>query len=252
MGFDEKLEIIPGLIFKEMIFLIYGTDTIRARDRARQLVSVLRNKKPDAGYVELEEKTERGKLEELFASQGLFGPKLVVFADGLLSKAEGRDLVVEKIPKLAGSENIFIFLEGKLEAKTVSVFKKWAEKAECHDKLEKKPDFNIFSLADYLGRKDKKNLWVSYQEALRRGVAPEEIHGTLFWQVKTLLIAGRSENISDSGLKPYSWTKAKSALRNWKEEELQNLASNLVEIYHQARRGEYELDTALERVILDL
>jgi hypothetical protein len=56
----------------------------------------------------------------------------------------------------------------------------------------------------------------------------------------------------EAGLKPFSWTKAKSALRNWNLEELRAVSDKIVSLYHDSRRGEHELVTALEKFILDL
>ena len=156
------------------------------------------------------------------------------------------------MPMIAESENVFVFLEDVLKADLLKVFEKHAQKVQEFKKLEKKERFNSFLLADALGRRDKEKLWVLYHQALSEGLAPEELHGTLFWQVKALVGATLVKTGGEAGLKPFPWTKAKSFLRNWKPEELKQVSSKMVSIYHDSRRGEHELQTALEKFILDL
>ena len=137
-------------------------------------------------------------------------------------------------------------------SKLLKVFEKHAVKVQEFKKIEKKERFNSFLLADALGQRNKEKLWVLYHQALTEGLAPEELHGTLFWQVKALLSATLVKTAGEAGLKPFPWTKAKSFLRNWNQDELKKVSSKMVSIYHDSRRGEHELQTALEKFILDL
>jgi len=117
------------------------------------------------------------------------------------------------------------------------------------EKKEKKDAFNIFSLTDALGERNKKRLWTRYQEALRAGSAPEEIHGILFWQLKTLLLVSKG---ATAGIKPFVITKAKHFLGNYTENELEDLTKSFVDLYHDARRGKIDFDIGLEKILLSL
>ncbi len=105
-------------------------------------------------------------------------------------------------------------------------------------------------LADALAARDKKTLWIRYVEAIESGAVAEELHGILFWQVKTMLLAQQSKTAEEAGLKPFPYSKAKGALKNWKPGEVEKLSSDLVSIYHRAHRGEGELALLTERLLL--
>jgi DNA polymerase III delta subunit len=199
-----------------------------------------------------EEGISEAKLEELAGSQGLFERKFIVFADRLSEKVSDAEIILGEIPLIAESDNVFVFLEGSLKADILKVFKKYSNQVQNFEKVEKKERFNSFSLADALGERNKEKLWILYRKALGSGLSPEELHGTLFWQAKTMRAVSLVQTASEAGLKPFSWTKAKSALKNWKESELRDLTSDLVSIYHNSRRGKHDLETALERLILGI
>jgi DNA polymerase III delta subunit len=234
-----------------MLFLIYGNDTEKAGDKAREIVSALQKKKPDATLVKVEGVIDSSRFDEFSQSQGLFENKFIVFLDKVCSTESGFDIVSKKIKIIAESQNVFVFLEGSLKAEVLKTFKKHSDKIQEFKKFEKKERFNAFLLAEAFSNKDKKSLWVLYRRALRNGLSPEELHGTIFWQAKTLMSVFLVGSASEAGLKPFSWTKAKSAIRNWKIEEIRKAVSDLVSVYHDARRGKFELETGLERFILE-
>ena len=115
-----------------------------------------------------------------------------------------------------------------------------------------KINFNIFSITEALAERDKKNAWILYQKALGAGLTPEEVFWKLVWQVKSLMLASRTKTAEEAGMKSYPYSKAKSALRNWKEGELENLSRKLVVGYHACRLGEEEMETFVEKVLLSL
>ena len=236
-----------------MSYLIYGNDWQKARAKAREILSSLQKKRPDAVIVSLEEGgISETKIEELAGSQGLFERKFIVFSDRICADAGNAEIIKDKLPMIAASENVFVFLEDALKVDLLKVFEKHAAKVQEFKKIEKKERFNSFLLADALGQRNKERLWVLYHQALREGIVAEELHGTLFWQIKAMRSAEMVKTPAEAGLKPFSWTKAKSALRNWKPEELRAASNKIVSLYHDARRGKHELVTALEKFILDL
>ena len=119
--------------------------------------------------------------------------------------------------------------------------------------LDKKGrEFNIFALTDALGARDKKRAWILYQQALVAGRSAEEVFFKLFWQAKTMLIASRTKSVGETDMKPFPYSKAKSFLKNFKQGELEKLSEDLVIGYHQARRGEGEVETLVEKILLGL
>ena len=161
--------------------------------------------------------------------------------------------------------------ESKLAKPTFEKIKKAAIKTDVFDSpmsaKADKQELNIFSLGDALGRKDKKQLWVLLYQALRSGITPEQIHGTLFAQVKNLAFIKRAETPSfakssgeamekvktnELGLHPFVVKKTTVFVKNFSQEELEKLSRKLVTIYHAARGGGDELPVALEKFILSL
>ena len=113
-------------------------------------------------------------------------------------------------------------------------------------------EFNIFVLTDALGARKKKEAWILYQKALSAGLSAEEIFFKLFWQVKSMLIAARTRNVGETDMKTFPYNKAKSFLKNFKSEELENLSENIIIGYQEARRGMGEMETLVEKTILKL
>jgi DNA polymerase III delta subunit len=241
-----------------MIYLLYGNDIQTSRKKLHTLLDGLFKKRPDAEYFHItSENASEFSVEELISSQGLFEQKYIVVLDNLFedkAKENNRkDELLKELKEMQKAEHIFIFLEGKLDKKTLTRFEKYAEKVqECSVDEKKKERFNTFSLTDALGKRDRKSLWTLYQKAKVERIADEEIHGILFWQVKSMLLALQSSNAKEAGLNPFVFSKSKGFLKNYSEKELRGLSQKLVALSHDARRGIHEFGVALERFILAL
>ena len=243
-----------------MLYFLHGTDTDKAREKAHETLAVLQKKKPGAELFRFEsdgwsdpENPTRGeaRLDELIASQGLFERKFIVFVNRLFENAEAKETIVKKLSALAKSENIFIFLEGKVDKPTLLLITEVSDKVQVFDMLKGKPKLD-FSLTDAFGRRDRKNLWVLYQKAVASGAVPEEIHGILFWQVKNMILASETGNAEEAGLSPFPFMKAKQFLKNYTPKELKQISSKLVTLYHDSHRGIHNFEIALERFVLTI
>ena len=244
-----------------MIYFIYGTDIDAARAKARALVDSLLAKKPDASFVHLNSENVDIRFDEYTQSQGLFEQKYIVFLDRIGEQKAIREQLVDNLGTIATSPNIFIILEGKIDKATATKISKKAEKTQ---EFEKKADAagasgrfsssapSVFALADALGSRDRKKLWVLYREQIDGGTSPEEIHGTLFWQVKSMLLAARTKSATESGLSPYVHSKSAAFAHNFSPAELTTLLDSLISVSHDARRGKHELETALETLLLNI
>jgi len=113
-------------------------------------------------------------------------------------------------------------------------------------------EFNIFALTDALGARKRKEAWVLYQKALGAGLSAEEIFFRIVWQVKSMLIASRTKDVGETDMKVFPYNKAKSFLTNFKSGELEKLSEDLVIGYHRARKGEAEIETFVEKLLLGL
>lgn len=238
-----------------MIYFLYGTDFDKAHKKFEGLIEALQKKKPDASLLRFnEDNFEIERIAELTQGQGLFENKFIVALSHVCRNDEGKECIVANIKDIASSENIFVVLEEKVDAKTKKKFETHSEKVQEFEKKEVKEraTFNRFAIADALGNRSRKDLWFRYQEALSENVAPEEIHGILFWQVKSMLSAKDAGSPEEAGLKPFPFKKAKSFSRNFTDKELCKLSEDLVGVYHTARRGIDDFDIALEKFVLNI
>ena len=67
-----------------------------------------------------------------------------------------------------------------------------------------------------------------------------------------MIIVGKVDGQRESGLAPFPYSKALSGSRNYREEELQKMSTDLVEMTHKVRRGEGDLGVMLEKWILSI
>lgn len=246
-----------------MLYLFHGTDEITTGKKAHSLMDSLLKRKPDASLFELTDETfatneGKGKLEELIGGQGLFSNKYIVFLNKLLKNVDAKEAVMEKIKEIAKSENIFVMLEGKLNKTELGKIEKLAEKIQEFSKKENEFDEKdsekqtFFATTDAFGRRDRKQLWALFTNAIRNGMAVEEFHGAIFWQVKSMLLASKSKSAVEAGMSPFPFSKAKGFLKNFKEGELEKISSDLVAMYHDAHRGVDDFETMMEKFILSL
>lgn len=240
-----------------MIYFFYGDKKISAK--ATKLFESLKSKKPDASFFNFnEENINENVLSEVLESQGLFEKKIVCFFRGILKNKDFKEKILEKISDFGKSENIFIWHEDDLKKEEITLLKKSAEKSDIEEKEKKKfvfgqtdGGFNIFSLADALGKRDKKSLWSLFLKA-KENTSPEEIHGVLFWQIKAIAATHLAKTAEEADLKPFVFSKAKGFVRNYTLPEIQNFSEKFVEMYHEAHRGKVDFMSALEKLILSI
>lgn len=242
-----------------MIYLFYGSDIDQVRIKANGVVDSLLKKRPDASLFRLNSDTwQEAAFDEYVGGQGLFVQKYIVVLDRLFEKKEIKEYVAERLKLLKASDNIFIVLESEMDKATLGKFEKNSEKVQNFGEgkvvagKNKKADFNMFAITDALGARNQKRLWTLYQQAVRNNVVPEELHGILFWQVKSMLLALQSSDAKEAGLNPFVYTKAKNYAKNFSLSELKKISSKLIEMYHQAHRGEVDFDAGLEKFFLSI
>jgi hypothetical protein len=82
------------------------------------------------------------------------------------------------------------------------------------------------------------------------GLSAEEIIGTLWWQLKTLRLAMLTKSAEEAGVKDFPYNKAKRALKNFKDGEIETLSLRLLNLYHDGHAGKCDIDLALEEWVL--
>lgn len=117
---------------------------------------------------------------------------------------------------------------------------------------------NIFHIADAVAEKDRSRAWLLFQKALLSGLDPEEIFWKIVWQIKNLLLlkklslSSEKKIIEATNLHPYVVKKTLSASRNYSEEELTGYSSELIDLYHKARRGLADFDVGIEKFLIKI
>lgn len=190
--------------------------------------------------------TERDITELVSTQSGLFGDKELYVIHDLARNLELKSI----LPDFRESENIIIFSEESVTKPITATFEK--NKAIIKDfgkeVKAKEKGLPVFNLADELGKRDKKNLWLLFQELVIE-VSPEEIHGILFWQIKNMMLVKTSKE--NPGLAPFVYTKNKSYANNYSAQELKDLSKKFTHIFH-SRDSYSTLDIEIEKIILSL
>ncbi len=236
-----------------MLYFLYG-DVPKAAEKAKSMVDALLAKQPDAARFKIDSQNwSENEIEGLLDGQGLFSQRYIIELRHLFEKAETAESVISFLPEIAESENIFIWVDRDVDAKKIKEIEKHAAKVQqfSEDKKAEKPTFNVFSLADAICERNKQKLWVLYRDALNY-FPPEEIHGTLFWQIKSLLLAIKTKNAEEADMKAFPYNKAKAGAKKYSENEIEQLTTSLIEVSHEARRGKRDFEIALERWVLSI
>lgn len=237
-----------------MYYFLYGKNNKEARKKLKSLVETLHEKRPDAEIFRVtSEQWNENQLDELLIAQGLFDQKYIIIFDCLFEYKDIKEKIQDSLSEMKESLNVFLILEGDVDAKTLQVVSKYAEKVqEFNGETKKVERFNTFALADAFGMRNKKNLWVLYMQALREGISSEEIAGILFWQIKNLMIVQKTKTIKESKLSPFVDSKARTFLKNFSEAEISLYADSIVEATAKVRQGEGEMEILLERIMLGI
>ena len=237
-----------------MLYVFTGGDAIAVRACAHRFLEQYEERGAQVEHIDAEVCTadmlrDRTLAQSLFLSSEV--PE-VTLLDMPSERAEALEAVLALASELAESPNVFVLLEGKLLASAAKTLKQYATQYEEVASASVSEKFNIFALADALARHDRKSLWVLFLRAQNAGLKPEEIIGTLFWQIKSMRLAARTKNADEAGLKPFVYMKAKRGAAQFKPGELDALSRSLLILYHDAHLGVLDPALALERWVLGI
>lgn len=197
---------------------------------------------------------DKALIESHLSSSSMFSSEILFIFEHVLENNDIKDYFFEKIKDFKESKHVFFFLESSIKKAELSKIEKYVEKSFIFEEDAKKvKEFNIFSVTDAFGKRDKKETWVIMQKALRNNVAEVDIANILIWSLKNMLLVkdkkGTEDEIKKTKLNPFVFKKSLSASKNFKESELKNLLSSLIFMYHDDRRGE-NIKTNLELFVL--
>jgi DNA polymerase III delta subunit len=233
-----------------MLQVFFGSDQIKIRQEAHFAIGAIIS--PEKELIRLEaDKYEAGQLLSVSSSASLFSPSAIYLVESPSALAIFWEEFISNVEALATSAHTFIVIEQELLAADKKKITKYAARVEEY-KESAESAFSPFKMSDALAVKDKRSLWLLFQEAKQNGLSAEEIIGTLWWQLKSMRLAAITRNSDEAGMKEYPYKKAKSALNTFKLPEVEKNTRALLKLYHEGHRGKRDLDIALEEWILSL
>ena len=172
------------------------------------------------------------QLESFYSGASLFATQSVIILRDLLAEEEIAKFILEKLKFLGDSENIFVFVEGKLKKVVIDAFKKARAELNVFEiPKEKREKYDNFKVANAFAARDKFHTWLYFRQAVDIGVSLDELAGVLFWKIKDMLLR---RNFS-----------------KFKEEELKNFATKIATLLPEARKQGPESESAMEQFLLD-
>ncbi len=236
-----------------MLYFIYGNDRAKGLKYFQKLRDKLSSRGTNVIIVE-EGGVSNEAFKEMASSRGLFGETTLFIIDSILEKKEEQEVVVSHTQTLASSQNHFLIFEPTFAKDIIADIVPHATEISEHvaTKVDTRPAFNIFSLGDALGSRNKKELWVLYQKACGAGLSSEEICGTLLWSVKNMALMKSVKSGDDAGINPFVAKKTRGFAGKYTADEIAGLSRGLVRVYHEAHRGGEPMEIGLERFILSL
>jgi len=236
-----------------MIYFLYG-DPNKIFIKSNDLIDNIIKKNKDATFFKIDQDNFYDfNIDELTGGRSLFTGKQIVYLKRVFENNTISESLIKNIKNISSSENIFIIAEEKLKKPIFNKIEKNSEKVQEFEikKTFSKREDNIFDLAQALGERDVKKLWSLYQYKVKT-VRPEEIHGILWWQMKSILISSKTGTPSGSGLKPFVFQKAAYYSKKYSKLELEEKSNDLINMIHESRRSGLSLDISLERFILSI
>ena len=240
-----------------MLYLLYGTNTNKVRAKQKELISIMQNKQPNVSLYKLNSENWNDTiLDELLGSQGLFLAKYIVTLDKLLEDKEKGPSIMGILKELKESDHAWIIVEEKITAANLKKLEKFIFKSFDFNDTgaidDKKQRINAFNFAEQFASKNKVGAWNEFLKLRDAELVGEEIHGVLWWQMKSVYLAKLCRSADDSGLAPYSYQKALRFSKGWEIKELNSMLDKLVEMYHEAHRGTSDLLIGIESLSLNL
>lgn len=238
-----------------MIYFIYGDDTKKVRDKTTATVDALLLKQKDASVFKIDVGSwNLDYVKELLNAQGLFLAKYIIVFNFISENKEFFTEMLDLLKEMKSADHICIISEGDIAEKSKEKIKKLAEKAqECGVKksvVAKKQEPPTFAFAVSFANREFQKTEKHFHALLDLKLAPEEVHGVLWWQMKAVKLASVSQSAVGAGLNPFVFKNAKSASEKWNPEDLDQVLNSLFEMYHQAHRGKVDFYNAIERLIV--
>ncbi len=129
----------------QMIYFLYGKDTIRSRKKLHELMDFAKKKRPDSELFKINsESWSETVFEELLVSQGLFDQKYTVVVDNVFDKKDIKNFIIDRLSLMTDSEQLFLMIETSIDAPSLKKIEKFvaekygAKKVVLDNKIDEK------------------------------------------------------------------------------------------------------------------
>ena len=173
------------------------------------------------------------ELESLVDAGSLFGEKVIVSCVQLGDVTTSKEELIRLLPRMEKSDNIFIIDEPFADVHMVNRLTKVVKKL-FDTREEKIKDVSVFKLCDSFVARNKKQAWVDFMDVKERE-GGESIAGALWWKFQG------------------EWLKVREGRSSlFTEVDCERIGGELVRSTILAHRGERDLLSELERIIISL
>lgn len=242
-----------------MFFIIYGTNFKKRKLAKDKIGSLLRNSKinPDSLLSPVKiSKDNYLLLDSYIEAASLFGERMKIEIEDLLTKEETREFIYKNLSKMVESENIFILDEPFALPASFQKISRDLEKLgyvdNAFDVSEEKIDKDIepFYLCELIEKRDKKKAWQEWQKIYLEWGDDEAqaLHGAIWWKWKMIWSAYLDGDIKNY-FKLYRLSDRKI---NYSGEEIERFGSELALMAMKANTGEVDLMRSVEKFILSI
>lgn len=237
----------------ENIRIFLGDDTKRAREALRMATDEEKSKNPNCTVTVFDDVSfDATLLCEALANVSLFGGRNVVVIDGILDHEDGEEFY-RASDVFKDSANLVLIRERAPTKELRTLFERSGEMKEFM--LKKAPEKkNNFIVADAVAAKDRRLAWAEFIRLERSGAIMEEVHGMVFWAVKTLYLCKTQtkEEAMRAGVKEFTYRNYEPRAKRFLLSELEQKLAELKEMYHAAHEGGGALGLSLEQFLLKL
>lgn len=200
-----------------MIYLLYGSDTRRSREKLNEIIAEYRKKYGDLNIHKFDaEEDEEGKIKNVLEASSLFSPKKLVVIRGL-SGAPGKEVIFKIFEHL--KDTIVVLWERELSREEFAQIRPYAVKVQEFKETFVRPtdDKAIFRLGDTFFTSPREGLR-TLLGMLHEGRDDFNIFSYMANHARTLVTvkhySGSGKNVSAShGIHPYVIQKASSIVR---------------------------------------
>lgn len=243
-----------------MLYFIYGTN-IKKRKNIREMI--FKKIKKDFNTFLFAKKIDKTNFEELknyILEQSIFGEKLLIEIEDLLTLESTREYLYKNIKNLIESENIFIldepFAANASIQKVINEIDKnkktsQSQFSESFDAIEIKikEDLEPSKFCDFIEMRDKKNAFIEWKKIYNKWGNDEEqfLHGALWFRWKNIWQAKLNNKTST-----YDFFSKSSRPIKYNLEELERFGKEISLLSMKSNNGEIDLMKEIKKFLLKM